>query len=286
MAKCYQPFVVKKDTPDEQQVPCGKCPACRARTISGWSFRLMQEAKVSISAHWITLTYAPEHIHNNEKGCTRITDNGFMTLCAKDLELFFKRLRHLHEDFPTGVAIKYFAVGEYGGRFNRPHYHVSLFNARPELIQKAWHHGQVHYGEVTEASVGYTMKYMSKPGKIPMHRNDDRVPEFRRMSKGLGKSYLTPAMCKWHKADPNERMYCNLEDGKKIGMPRYYKTKIYTDAERQEIGEHLAKQMFRDFVQLVEKKGYANVKWSHTQKFISETKRMHSNALKGRDKLL
>lgn len=33
-------------------------------------------------------------------------------------------------------------------------------------------------------------------------------------------------------------MYCNLTDGKKIGMPRYYKLKIYKDEEQRKlIGE-------------------------------------------------
>jgi len=31
-------------------------------------------------------------------------------------------------------------------------------------------------------------------------------------------------------------MYCNLTDGKKIGMPRYFKQKIYTDEQRKAIG--------------------------------------------------
>jgi len=35
-------------------------------------------------------------------------------------------------------------------------------------------------------------------------------------------------MKKWHKSDLENRMYVNLEDGKKIAMPRYYKDKIYT----------------------------------------------------------
>jgi len=41
----------------------------------------------------------------------------------------------------------------------------------------------------------------------------------------------------WHIADHENRMYCNLTDGKKIAMPRYYKQKIYTDEQRKIIGE-------------------------------------------------
>lgn len=37
-------------------------------------------------------------------------------------------------------------------------------------------------------------------------------------------------------ADFENRMYCPLPDGRKIAMPRYYKLKIYTDADREHIG--------------------------------------------------
>lgn len=169
---------IKKDD-REYAVPCGKCPECTARRVSGWSFRLMQEEKNSISAHFITLTYDTNHVH--------ITPNGFMGLKKRDLQLFFKRLRKAHaKDLAFGgKRIKYYACGEYGGRTLRPHYHVILFNAKCELIQGAWQLGSVHYGKVSGASVGYTLKYISKPSKIPMHRNDDRLKEFALMSKGL-----------------------------------------------------------------------------------------------------
>lgn len=46
---------------------------------------------------------------------------------------------------------------------------------------------------------------------------------------------MTDAMVKWHKSDLENRMYLNLEDGRKIAMPRYYKDKIYSDVERAKI---------------------------------------------------
>lgn len=178
--QCMTPFTVKdKKTKESIPVPCGKCPNCKRRRISGWSFRLMQEDKVSENSLFITLTYDTKVVP--------ITKSGYMGLNKRDLQLFFKRLRKAHNNvlgldgYP--VRIKYYACGEYGGRTFRPHYHVILFNARIELIQDAWQNGAVHYGKVTGASVGYTLKYMSKPSKIPMHKNDDRDREFALMSK-------------------------------------------------------------------------------------------------------
>lgn len=236
-------------------LPCGKCPNCLKKRVSSWSFRLLQEYKISHSAHFVTLTYDTRYVP--------ITKNGFMGLCPKDLQDFFKRIRYYAE----APNIKYYACGEYGGKTYRPHYHVILFNADTNDVINAWQKGSPHFGTVNAASVGYTLKYISKTKRIPLHANDDRVPEFARMSKGLGLSYIAKrivktyagsivldengdecieiakksfiiptSMVSWHHADLDNRMYVPIEDGKKISMPRYYKERIYTEQERKRIG--------------------------------------------------
>lgn len=232
MAECANPFTLK-DT--AQQVPCGKCYNCRSRRISGWSFRLMQEDKTAITSWFITLTYAPEHIKRSK--------NGFATLHKRDIQLFWKRLRKTQTNTYGYSHIKYYAVGEYGGQFGRPHYHAICFNADEQLIDKAWGLGSVHFGQVSNASVGYTLKYMFKPPTNKRHSRDDRTPEFGCMSKGLGANYLSPKMVSWHMKDAENRLYLNLTDGKKIAMPRYYKLKMYDDETRKKIGEATRKRM-------------------------------------------
>lgn len=228
MGSCITPYTVRKSRTDNTTipVPCGKCPPCITRRVSGWSFRLMQEDKISIESYFITLTYDTANVP--------ITRSGYMEISKRDVQLFFKRLRKSHDSKSENYRpIRYYAVGEYGGRTNRPHYHAIIFNAKLELIQPAWNMGDVHYGTVSGASVGYTLKYMSKEHRIPMHKNDDRQPEFALMSKGLGENYLTPQMIRWHHADLRERMYCTLDDGKKVSMPRYYKNKLFTPLDKK-----------------------------------------------------
>lgn len=245
---CLTPFRVVRDEVSIS-VPCGKCEKCTARRISGWSFRLMQQDRKSISSYFLTLTYEPQR-------CP-VTKAGYMSLVKRDLQLFFKRLRKSHEKTLLD-PIKYYACGEYGGKSFRPHYHVIIFNIELELmigkrhadmikagtipldgkwpfVVSQWQNGHVTIGEVNGASVGYTMKYISKPKRIPQHRNDDREREFALMSKGIGKDYLTPAIEAYHKADLVNRMYLTTEQGKKLAMPRYYKDKLYTYGERSEI---------------------------------------------------
>lgn len=211
------PFGVKnKMTGETIPVPCGKCPACVGARQSAWSFRLMQEERISTSAYFITLTYDTKHVP--------LTRHGFMSLTKRDPQLFMKRLRKQCDN-----KVKYYLVGEYGGKTVRPHYHAIIFNADITKIQESWQLGQVHYGTVTGASIGYCLKYMSKTKKIPLHGNDDRTSEFALMSKGLGKNYLSDNILEWHFSKLEERMYCTLRDGRKVTMPRYYKDKIFSD---------------------------------------------------------
>lgn len=168
---CYKPITLKERG---VTVPCGKCPKCVARRVSAWSFRLMQEEKISESARFLTLTYATEHVP--------ITDKGNLTLRKADVQKFLKRLRK-RQSGNNVSNIKYYAVGEYGGRTKRPHYHIIMFNAKLELIQPSWDLGSIFYGDVTGASVGYTLKYMSKQKRKKHDRSDDREPEFALMSK-------------------------------------------------------------------------------------------------------
>lgn len=267
---CITPFGVKNKISGETiTVPCGKCPMCLKRRISGWSFRLMQETKVSDSALFLTLTYDTKNMP--------ITKNGFMTLKKEDIQLFFKRLRKAHEKIEDQKPIKYYCAGEYGGKTLRPHWHIILFNANINLVSKAWNLGHIHFGDVNEASVGYSLKYICKKGKIPMHQNDDRLKERSLMSKGLGKVYITKNMVKWHKNDLENRMYCNLKDGKKIAMPRYYKDKIYNEMERKRAAFFTRIKMIEKQNNEIEKNPnyYADLANSHIaiiEKFNYQTK--------------
>jgi len=229
--ECVNPFLINYQTDDEMPVPCGKCQPCLKRRVSQWSFRLQQEEKTAATSHFITLTYDTEHVP--------LTESNFPTLCKRDLQLFFKRLRKSHTN---GEIIKYYGVGEYGTHRFRPHYHVILFNANRECISNAWSLkgkpiGHVHYGNVEGASIGYCLEYITEGCWRPRHKNDDRKPQFAVMSKGLGISYLTPKMISWHYADLENRMYVNIPDGKKVSMPTYYKNKMYDEQTRKRIGE-------------------------------------------------
>lgn len=258
-----------KKTEKTINVPCGRCPDCCKRRTSGWSFRLMQEDKRSMNSHFITLTYDTAHVP--------ISKNGFMELRKRDLQLFFKRLRKAQSYILPNWNIRYYAVGEYGGRTRRPHYHIILFNVDIKLINEAWNLGDIHYGQLSAASVGYTLKYISKEKKGALHRNDDRTPMFSLMSKGLGSNYLTDAMIKWHKSNLENHVHCTTNDGKKLSMPRYYKDKIYTESERAAIA-YFGKKKALELLEEAERQGGETYYRDKAENDMNAFSRMYINS--------
>lgn len=238
---CMTPIIVKKHKylAGELKVPCGKCVDCKKRRVDSWVFRLQQEHKMHAYAHFITLTYQTDTVP--------ISSNGFMTLNRRDFTLFMKRLRKL-----SGIkGIKYYAVGEYGTKNSRPHYHAIVFGVDDEkFYENAWQvkannrPGKIPIGTIdvqpaSQNGMAYVCKYLDKKKKIPQHSRDDREKEFSVMSQRLGYNYIDPDTVygrrniKYHK-DHLDKMYLTLRSGHKIAMPRYYRDQIYSDLEKQE----------------------------------------------------
>lgn len=210
-------------------VPCGRCSHCLKTRIQDWVFRLKQEKKVSKNAYFVTLTYDDQHIPQN---------NGYYTLNKRHTQLFMKKLRYNQAKL-TDDKIRYYLVGEYGSKTQRPHYHAIMFNLHdPQLVHDTWQYGQITQADQLKHDGGliYCTSYI-----LGRKYNDFREPEFNTQSQGLGKNYLTPQIIKWHKEDLTR---CYVQDGAyKKPMPRYYRKKIYTDAELEYLNaykQHMA----------------------------------------------
>lgn len=193
-------------------VPCGKCLVCLQKSRNEWTFRLEMEHRYSCGALFITLTYDEKHLRSD------------CNLNKRDVQLFLKRLRKRVDN-----RIRYFAVGEYGSKFGRPHYHILLFNCTDDrAVRDSWKDskaepiGLVHVGRVTPASIAYCTKYIIQKGDAPA----DREKPFRLMSRafGIGGRYLTDAIVKWHRSGGHT--YAMVHDVK-VPLPRFYKTRIW-----------------------------------------------------------
>lgn len=165
--------------PYKHYVPCGKCANCLKTLRNAWSFRLINHLDHSENAYFITLTYEDRFLPK--------TTTNLPTLDKIQLQAFF---RNLKEDFPK---IKYFAVGEYGGMFGRPHYHCIIFNMHNDMdrvirtISKSWYFDmRTSVYKLNAPLVNYTTKYIIKPFD---YLEKSQLPPFRLMSRGLGANF-------------------------------------------------------------------------------------------------
>lgn len=228
--QCLTPrYIAKQD----MVVPCGSCSFCAATRRSDWATRLHYESLLHLDKKFITLTYANPHLH---------WDHGYPQLHKADVQKYLKRLRK------TGAKVRYYAVGEYGSRTQRPHYHLLVFGSVSDMVlRESWPLGQVHIGTVTQASVNYCLGYMVNKPSMHLHR---RVPCFSLMSRkpGLGANYLQPSMLEWHKSG---RKNYTVVDGVKRHLPRYYKTKIFSKIDLVRIAVRDQKEVFNRMVKWI-----------------------------------
>ena len=150
--QCAHMILIRNKKGYVDYVPCGQCIACRLNYGKMWSIRMMEELKKHDKACFATLTYDGEHYED------LIDSQGIGRLCKRDLQLFWKRLRKKRK-------VRYFACGEYGDRFGRPHYHAIIYGVSPDesqFIQDLWPLGYIKLGTVTEDSCAYVAKYMVK----------------------------------------------------------------------------------------------------------------------------
>lgn len=172
---------------------------------------------------WLTLTYSTDPV----------------SICKRDLQLFFKRMRN------DGIQFRYFGCGEYGEKLARPHYHICIFGYdfpdkypwkkshggllyRSDTLEMFWKWGHALISELTPENAGYTARYSLK--KITGDESDehyvrdyngnqvDVTPEFLLASKqpAIGLSWLQKYYKEVFPAD--NVIYQNKE----CAVPQYY----------------------------------------------------------------
>ena len=209
---CYTPIHLKNGT-----FPCGKCFECRSKRVREWSFRIAMEASLYEKNCFVTLTYDDKHLPSDKK------------IHYEDVQKFLKRLRK-----KIGY-VRFFACGEYGARFARPHYHIILFGYCPDdlvyfftdnqgdniyqssFISDIWKQGYITVGvNLNIKTAKYCAKYLQK-GVDPCLRMS--------LKPGIG----------WQAFDlsalASDKIYI---DGSYIKIPNYFLRKLgeapcYTD---------------------------------------------------------
>lgn len=230
MANCFYPISIQKNPILKgRNVPCGRCPACRQKERNAWSFRVQQEQWSSDSSLFITLTYSDEYLPKNSRGLA--------TLDKRQLINYIKRIRKYQP------KVRYFAVGEYGGKTKRPHYHAVLFNVNRELAIEKWSNDGNPIGHTfcvhgNDATIHYVTKYLVGDDLLynrnTFKENNQQTP-FRIMSKGLGKAYVNEKTIKYH--NDSKQIYTLAKGGSKVPLPRWIRQKIFTEDQLKILNE-------------------------------------------------
>lgn len=219
-------------------LPCGQCVGCRLDYSRSWAQRAVLEASLHENNVFITLTYDDAHLPTKrflDKETGELKDIG--VLVKKDLQDFMKRLRR-HFDYNGWCSdIRFFGCGEYGDKFNRPHFHVILFNCDftdktlfkrhlgndiyiSQILDKLWGKGFASIGAVSFQSCAYVARYVFKK-QIGKNRSQDLASPFVLMSRrpGLAKGYFDE-----HKSDiyKTDAVYFDFGNVKSLKPNKYF----------------------------------------------------------------
>lgn len=194
---------------------------------------------------FVTLTYDDQAVPSN------------YSLELRPLQLFIKRLRK-----SLSQRIRFFACGEYGDTFGRPHYHAIIFNHNfhdrikhsynsdtsqylytSTSLSNLWQLGHCTVGDLTHQSAGYVARYTTK--KIygsdecasahyyrvsPIDGQWHQVkPEFAVMSRrpGIGSTWFDE-----YRSDVFPSGFV-IVDGQRRPVPRFYKLKLEEHEQTQ-----------------------------------------------------
>lgn len=209
---------------------CGQCIGCRLEKSRQWAVRCLHEASLHERNCFITLTYNPENVPSDG------------SLNLKHFQDFMKRLRRRH-----GAGIRFFHAGEYGEKFQRPHYHACIFNfdfddKKPvQFSQNLFHSKELEdlwenkgfctVGAVTFESAAYVARYCTKKitGEMAADHYGNRKPEYTTMSRrpGIGSKWFEKYASDVY---PDDFVVVN---GKTIRPPKYYDRLFEIDCPKE-----------------------------------------------------
>lgn len=241
---------------EHMQVPCGKCYQCRSARARQWQFRMQIEAEHAVRSYFITLTYSDYYLPKD------------LSLHKEDVQKFFKRFRKYYKE-----KIKYFACGEYGDQFGRPHYHCIIYFYRDfhisfldYLLGKSWTLGNYVIGTCTNESIGYVTKYMVKQWK-----KDWRTKPFQLMSKRpfIGSDFITPEKEIYYNTPEVLPLYKDFYNND-VALPRIYKLKMICANKAVEL-KSVYKDLMRKRKMLLQEMTPMDFEYFHWRNAIKET---------------
>jgi len=238
-------------------LPCGHCPACAMSKKKDTSLRLIHEMEFWETGCTLTLTFDEAGLEARAKD--RDTPMKW-SVYGSDISRFIKRLRaklqYLHGKTPK---FRFYGVGEYGAKTQRPHYHILIFGWSPHdldtvggttlwtagkspqhrsaFIESVWKKGLCTVDPTfTASSIAYVAGYVTK--KLEHKRNNIArtalvngkrtytLPECHRASPGLGERWIRKHYKTVFTSPKRRIMNTTGKKPKAFAIPRYYYRKL------------------------------------------------------------
>lgn len=213
-------------------VGCGKCIECCKQKAREWTIRLSEELRTKQPIYMVTLTFSEqslreltEYIKKYDDIKHKIYENELATLAVRR---FLERWRKKYKK-----SVKHFLITELGHQqTERIHLHGFIFTDKPEEIEKIWNYGHIFIGQyVNQKTINYIVKYITKIDKD--HKG--YKPKIL-CSKGIGSTYTQRTDIKLNKYNANNTIETyQTRQGIKLPLPIYYRNKIYTEQEREQL---------------------------------------------------
>lgn len=228
------------------EVPCGTCPACLQVRQDQIKERLLIESRAWPECLYCTWTYRDEDLPKN---ASLSKDDA-----KKMLQDLKNALNREYGDWSDGKLVcsfkyKYYLVGEYGEKRDRPHVHLILFLPRPvdwHIIQRSNMFGnKCDVQRLADGHCAYVAKYTLKEvitGKKSFDYSPRERP-FKLWSNGIGASIVGTRLGK-NLRKAQSYQYRDSE-GYLHSLSRYQREKLFNFTERQDIAERIAEEAYK-----------------------------------------
>lgn len=212
-------------------IGCGYCRECKKQKANGWRTRLHEEFKENRKAVFVTLTFSDESLAKLEEdlrqdGCELEGYQMDNAAAVLGMKRFVNRWYKKFKKKP-----RRWMVTELGSqRTERIHWHGLIWEECTQAsLEDIWKYGNVWIGEVRDrVTVNYIVKYISKPDlKHPYYK-----PRIL-CSPGIGRHFKERLDFK--KTKENKREYFRLDDGRRVGLPIYYRNAAFDEETREEL---------------------------------------------------
>lgn len=251
---------------------CGNCMECRKSKMREWVIRLTEDIKQHKNGKCVTLTFSNEKISQIHEAI-KIQTNGeiwkikHLGITTKETEKAIQKLKNKQSGYELDNAIATYAVRHFTENWRKEfttaprhwlitelghngteniHLHGIIWtNESYDKIEQHWQYGYIwpkkylnktgtwirHATYVNNQSINYFTKYITKTDQIYTTYKPVIL-----CSKGIGRNYTNTLNAKSNKYNYNNTNETyRTPTGNKLALPIYYRNKIYTDNEREDL---------------------------------------------------